>query len=89
MAVYPPFYSDGMKVYRRNSPDLTVDAKRVLGLSAKADAKAEAKAEAVDYGKMSKPELVKAAEAKNLTVTRAEGEGDPLVSDYVAALQNA
>lgn len=41
-----------------------------------------------DYSRMKKAELKAEAETRSLTVTRRDGEdGDPLVEDYVAALE--
>ena len=44
----------------------------------------------VGYGSRSKADLVALAEARELTVTRGDGQdGDPVKADYVAALEAA
>lgn len=49
----------------------------------------DAKGNEPDFSSMSKEELVALAEKREVTVTRSDGEGEPLKADYVRALTEA
>ena len=66
------------------------EVQRLEGELKEAQEAAEAASEgALSFGDLSKEALVAEAEAKKITVTRAEGEGDPVKADYVRTLEEA